>query len=298
MSLTKIFQLYGLKSGSTVLHQLQDATLSRNVMEQIETPTGGTMPLFAAEMGSKPDIAGTSQQLKSFLTLLGLGGANTGILKLFGRKVANQTGPVAVGTGAHASWTAAKSMGFLSTITAGNKQRATCQYKFQLLYDGTNPIIVYSGTATLDAFSAAAEQYILGAIVIEGNVIEGTNDLSINLNPAEMDSADDFLADPVFHAIQKTEPTIEFSTTDPGIWALDGTAITAGKVNLIRLEPNLKRYDDADAQHILLETTSGQIRCQSVGGNKQLTKVFIRCISPDNSAATLTATVDTAVELT
>jgi hypothetical protein len=297
MSLTKIFQLYAIKSGSTVLHQLQDATLSRNVMEQLETPTGGTKPLFTAELGSKPDISGTSGQLKSFLTLMGLSGADTGILKLLGRKLVNATGPVAIGTSAHASWTAAKSMGFISTITAGNKQRANLQYKFQLLYDGTNPIIVYAGTATLDNFTAAAEQYILGPISIEGTVIEGTNDLSINLNPAEMDSADDFQADPVFHAIQKTEPTIEFSTTDPGIWALDGTEITAAKVNLLGLEPNQKRYGDAETKHILFDATSGQIRCQSVGGTKQLTKVFIRCISPDNTDPSLSATVDSAVDV-
>lgn len=299
MALTKVFQLYGVKCGSTVLHQLQDATLSRNVMEQLETPVGGVMPLFVAEMGQKPDVSFTSHQLKSLITLMGIDGADTGIVKLLGRKTANKTGPVAVGTGEHASWTAAASMGHIASISAGNRQRANAQCKINILKDGTTTTIVYSGTATVDAVTAAAEQFILGPIVIDGTVIEGTNDLSINFNPQIIESDDDYAYDPVFAAVQKTEPTIEFSTTDPGIWALDGTEFDSGgpvKVNLIALNNNGQRELDATTAHILFESNFGQIRCQSIGGTKQMTRVFIRCLSADNTVLPLTATVDNAVE--
>lgn len=296
MALTKVFQLYGVKSGSTVLHQLSDATLTRNVMEQLETPVGGVMPLFVAEMGQKPEISFTSHQLKSLFNLMGVDGADTGIVKLLGRKIANKTGPVAIGTGAHASWTVAASMGHIVSLSAGNRQRANAQCKINVLKDGSTTTIVYSGTATVDAVTAAAEQFILGPIVINGTVIEGTNDLSVNFNPAVIESDDDYAFDPVFAAVQKTEPTIEFSSTDPSVWSLDGTEFTAAKVNLIALNNNGQREADATTAHILLESLFGQIRCQSIGGTKQMTRVFLRCLSADNTVLPLTATVDNAVE--
>jgi hypothetical protein len=148
----------------------------------------------------------------------------------------------------------------------------------------------------VDTVTSAAQQYILGPIVIGSTVIEGTNDCTINLNPAVVEPDDDYEGDPVFAAVQKTEPTIEFTTTDPGIWSLNGTEYTVAKVNLIALNNNGQRETDISTTHILVESLFGQIRCQSIGGTKQMTRVFLRCLSADNTVLPVTLTVDNAVE--
>ena len=294
MSATNQFQLYAVKSGSTVIHQLADATLSRNVQEIVETPVGGVLPLFTGEVGQRPDLTFSSHQLKTLVTLLGLLGANTGIVKLFGRKITNKTGQGAIASTIHSSWTSAASMGYLTTITASNRGRASANVRKVFLYDGTNATIVYSGTAALDSFTSALEQYILGGIVLAGSVLDGTNDFTLNLNPQVLEPEDDFQYDPTFCAITKIEPTIEFSTSDPSVWSSNGVEVTNLKVNLLAVKKNGQRELDADAKHIVIASTLGQVRCQSVGGTKQMTRVFVRLLSSDNSVSPVTITTDTA----
>lgn len=294
MSATNQFQLYAVKSGSTVIHQLADATLSRNVQEIVETPVGGVLPLFTGEVGQRPDLTFSSHQLKTLVTLLGRLGANTGIVKLFGRKITNKTGSAAIASTTHASWTSAASMGYLTTITASNRGRASANVRKVFLYDGTNATIVYSGSASLDSYTSALEQYILGGIVLAGSVLDGTNDFTLNLNPQVLEPEDDFQYDPTFCAITKIEPTIEFSTSDPSIWSSNGAAVTNLKVNLLAVKKNGQRELDADAKHIVIASTLGQVRCQSIGGTKQMTRVFVRLLSSDNSVSPVTITTDTA----
>jgi hypothetical protein len=288
MSLTKTSQLYAVKLGSVLFHMLQDASLSANIQDLIETPVGGTMPLFNSALQQRPEISFTTPQIKSALTLLGVAGGDAGVAKLFGRKSANKTGPVAVGTGAHASFTSAASLGVINSISASNRQRASLQMMVKLLKSGATAALTYSGTATLDAYTTAVENYVLGPILVNGSILEGTNDFQLAFNPMVAEPDD--------------EPVITFSTSDPGIWSLHNTDfLTAGgplKVNLIAQEQNALRYGDAATNHILFTAGSGRIVCESIGGTKQMTRVRCICNSPDNTVAPVTATLDTALALT
>lgn len=302
MSLTKTSQLYAVKLGSTLFHMLQDAALSSNVQDLIETPVGSTMPLFNSALQVRPDVAYTTDQLKSALTLLGVAGGDAGIAKLFGRKVANKTGPVAIASTVHACWTASASMGVINTITASNRQKAKAQLRVVLLKNGATAALVYSGTSALDSYTTAVENYVLGPILVGGNIIEGTNDLSIAFNPRVSEPDDDYETEPVFTAVEATQPIVSFTSTDPGIWSLHNTEfLTAGgplKVNLIAQKQNGLREADNALKHILFTGGSGRIVCESVGGSKQLTRV--RCVlnSPDGTTAPLTAGIDVALALT
>lgn len=302
MSLTKINMLYAVKLGSTLFHQLQDATLSANVQDLIETPVGSTMPLFNSALQVRPEVSFSSSQIKSLLTLLGVAGGDAGIAKLMGRKVVNKTGPAAVGGSVHATWTASASLGMINTITAGNRQRASANTRIMFLKSGATAALVYAGTATVDAYTTAVENFVLGPILVNGAILEGTNDLSISFNPQVAEADDDYETEPVFAAVEKTQPVVTFSTTDVGIWSLHNTEfLTAGgplKINLIAQKQNSLREADAALKHILFTGGSGRIVCESIGGSKQLTRV--RCIlnSPDGTVAPLTATVDSALALT
>lgn len=300
MALTKIYQLYAVKLGSTLFQELQDATINGNVTDLIEVPVGFNMPLFVAANGERPEITFGTHQIKTALGLLGLAGGDAGIAKLLGRKIANKTGPVAVASTVHSSWTASASLGLIQQITAGNRQRAQASLRIVMLKSGSTAALVYSGSAAVDAFTTAAEHYVLGPISIDGSVIEGTNDLQIALNPATEESEDNYESEPIFAAVRATQPVVTFTTTDPGVWALHNTEIgtsTANglKVNLIKMEANKLQYASAGSNHIVFAGAFGKVRCESIGGSKQLTRVVVIPVSEDGSAAPLTATVDTAV---
>lgn len=302
MSLTKTSQLYAVKLGSTLFHMLGDATLSSNVQDLIEIPVGSTMPLFNSALQVRPDIGYTTHQIKSALTLLGVAGGDAGIAKLLGRKVANKTGPAAVGGTVHNSWTASASMGVINTISASNRQKATCQMRVIMLKSGATAALVYSGAVAVDAYTTAVENFVLGPILVGGNILEGTNDMSLAFNPRVSEPDDDYETEPIFAAVEATQPVVSFTTTDKGIWSLHNTEfLTSGgplKVNLICQKNNSLREADVATKHILFTAGSGRIVCESVAGSKQLTRVRCICNSPDGTVAPVTATLDTALALT
>jgi hypothetical protein len=302
MSLTRINQLYAVKLGSTLFHMLQDGTLSSNVQDLIETPVGSIMPLFNSALQVRPDIAFSTHQIKSAITLLGVAGGDAGIAKLLSRKIVNKTGPAAVASTVHDTWTASASMGVINTITASNRQRAVAQMRVVMLKSGATAALVYAGTVAIDAYTAAVENFVLGPILVNGTIIEGTNDFSLAFNPRIAEPDDDYETEPVFSAVEATQPIVSFSTTDPGIWALNNTAFTTAggalKINLICQKLNAIREADAALKHVLFTGGSGRIVCESVAGTKQLTRV--RCIlnSPDGTTAPITATLDGALVVT
>lgn len=302
MSLTETSQLYAVKLGSTLFHMLGDATLSSNVQDLIETPVGSTMPLFNSAMQQRPDIGFTVHQVKSALTLLGVAGGDAGIAKLLGRKIVNKSGPAAVGGSVHHAWTASASMGVINQISAGNRQKATCQMRVILLKNGATAALVYAGSQTVESYTTAIENFVLGPILVNGSILEGTNDFSLAFNARIAEPDDDYETEPVFAAVEATQPIISFTTTKKSIWSLHNTEfLTAGgplKVNLICQKQNSLRYADTDEEHILFTAGSGRIVCESVAGSKQLTRVRCICNSPDGSTAPVTATVDSALALT
>jgi len=235
------------------------------------------------------------------LTLLGVAGGDSQIAKLMGRKIVNKTGPAAVGGSVHSTWTASASMGVIQSISASNRQQATAQARVLFLKSGGTAALVYAGTATVDAYTTAVEQFVLGPILVNGSILEGTNDLQINFNPQVIEPDDDYEIEPVFTAVQSTQPVVSFTSTDPGIWSLHNTEFLTGggplKINLIAQKQNSLREADGALKHILFTGGSGRLVCESIGGSKQLTRV--RCIlnSPDGTAAPLTAAIDSALAL-
>lgn len=298
MALTNIRQLYAVKLGSTVFQELQDASLSANVSDLIETPVGFTMPLFNSAMGQNPELTFGTHQIETILGVLGVAGGDGGIAKLFGRKIVNKTGPEAVASTVHNSFTAAASLGMINQISAGNRSRAIAQCRILFLKDGATAALVYAGNAALDAYTAADEHFVLGPVVLAGSVVEGTNDFSLSLNPVVEGADDDYETEPVFGAIRATQPVVSFTTTDPTIWSSHNTAFANAKVNLIKMQQNLTQYAAASLEHIVFSATSGRIKCESIGGSKQLTRVSLITNSPNGSTAPWIATLNSALVVT
>lgn len=304
MALTQLSNLYAVKCGSTLFHQLQDATLNSAVQDLIETPIGSTIPLFNSALQERPDLTFSSCQIKDALTLFGVAGGDAGISKLLGRKIVNKTGPAAVAGTVHHAWSASASMGVINSISAGNRQKAMVQLRIVCLKNGATAALVYAGGVAVDAYTTAAENWVLGPIAIGGAIIEGTNDFSLAFNAAVNEPDDDYEVEPVFVSVDRIQPLLTFTTTAKSIWSLHNTAISATldvggvKANLIKLANNGKRIADATTSHIVFRADAGRIVCESVSGTKQLTRVRIVPISKDGTTAPVTATVDSAITTT
>lgn len=301
MALTKIFQLYALKCGSTLFHQLQDAPLNTNVTDMTVTPSGHIIPVFTAHNGSRPEVPFTTHQVEAAITLFGLLGGDAGTTILQLQKSANKGNRVAHATSEHVFYTINSALGYGMTIAASNRQQATFQGRLVLLKSGSNAPFIYSGSnAITDTPPTGSESFVLGPISIAGTIIEGTNDMNLALNPTIEEPEDDFQSAPVFACVLNIAPILTFTTTDPSIWSSHETAISGNgvKVNLLRKSANSDVYSDASTEHILLTAASGRIVCESVGGSKSLTRVRIVPISSDGSTLPVTATVNSAVSTT
>ncbi|MEP3477998.1 MAG: hypothetical protein ABJZ55_02010 [Fuerstiella sp.] len=297
MTVSKVFVLHGFSTDTNFYSQLESSSLNNNIETMTVTPSGHTIPVFTAENGRRPEMQFTTHQVRTALAELGLLGADAGTIVLRLRKVANKGSRVAAATTEHITYTANCALSYAMTIAAGAKKQATISGRHAFLNDGTNAALIYSGTAAQSGASTGGENFILGPIAHNGTFINGTDNLSIDLGPELIEPEEEILNEPTFAAIDRIVPTISFDTLDADVWALDGTAITNGlKLNLIRKRPDLDRFADADAQHILFTVAKGRIECESVSGNKSLTKVKIHAVSPDGTASPIAVTLDSAID--
>lgn len=300
MALTKIFQLFALKCGSTVYSQITDATLNTNVSDMTVTPSGHIIPVFTAHNGSKPEVPFTTHQVESALTQFGLLGADPGVCKLILQKQANKANRVAHATAEHAVYTVNAALGYGMQISASNRQQATFQGRLVLLYDGTNAPFIYSGSSTITDTPSGGENFVLGPIAFNGSVIEGTNDFQLAINPTVDEPEDDFASAPVFASILNIRPTITFSSTDPNVWSLHEAEIKANdelKVNLLKKTPSGDRYADGDTVHINFKVTKGRIVCESIGGSRSSTRVRVVPVSSNGTLSPVIVTLASAVDV-
>lgn len=296
MTVANLFVLHGFSTDNNFYSQLEDATLNNNIEDMTVTPSGHTIPVFTAENGRRPEMQFSTHQVKTVLAELGLLGADVGTVVTRLRKVANKGSRVADATTEHVTYTANCALSYIMQITAGAKKHAVVQGRHAFLNDGTNKALIYSGSAAQVGAPSGGENFIMGPIAHNGTVINGCDSLSIDLGVEVIEPDEEILNEPTFAAIDKIMPTISFDTLEAAIWDLDGTAITNGfRFNLIRKKQGLDRFADADTEHIVITVPAGRICCESVSGNRSMTKVKIHAISPDGVASPIGVVVDSAV---
>lgn len=305
MTVAKIFVLHSFDTDNNVYGQLESAGLNNNVEDMTVTPAGHTLPMFTAENGRRPEMQFATQQIETLLEEFGLLGVDPGVVTLRLRKVKNKGSRVANDTAEHVTYTANCALSYITQITAGARKAATASGRHAFLNDGTNAALIYSGAETMVGTPDASENFILGPIAHNGTAITGIDNLSIDLGPEVIEPEQEILNEPTFAAIDGIKPTVSFDTTDAGIWALDGTAITNGlKINLIKKKLDLDRYADNDTEHILFTVPAGRIVCESVSGNRSMTKVKIFTRStitagtPDVVNSPIAVTVNSPISIT
>lgn len=297
MSVSKVFLLHGISTGSSFYSQLTDAGLNTNVEDMTVTPAGHTLPMFTAENGTRPEVPYTTHQLATALAEFGLLGADPGVCVLRLRAVANQGTRADNASGTHITYTCNNVLGYLQSISASNRQHATASIRLALLKDASNAAYIYSGAANISGTQSAGENFILGPIAHNGTVITGTDDFSLELNPTVLEPEQEFDSEPTFAAIENIRPTLSFVTTDVTAWSLHRVALTNSvKVNLLKKTPNGDRYGDGTSNHIKFVATSGRIVCENVQGNRSLVRVRVYAVSSDGTTSPVVATVNTPVD--
>jgi hypothetical protein len=190
-------------------------------------------------------------------------------------------------------------LAYLSQITAGAHKNAVATGRLALLNDGTNAAYIYSGSAAVSGTPSAGENFILGPIAHNGTAITGCDNLSIDFNVEVVEPEQEIEDEPTFACVDMIKPTISFETTDATVWSLHQSAITNGiKINLYKKQANGSRYSDASTEHILFTIATGRIVCESVGGNRSLTRVKIFSVSSDGTTSPIVAALDNAVDIT
>lgn len=300
MAITKMFKLVAIKTATTNYSQLADATLNTNAEQLTVHPTGGTIPVFTAANRERPEVTFGTHQVSSALSQFGLLGADPGVTKLICHKMSNKGSRVAVGTGEHVTFTVNSALSYLMSITAGNNQQAVAQGRMVLLYDGSNAPYIYSGSATIGETMTGGENYVLGPISIAGTIREGTNDFSLQINPVVEEPDDDYLITPVYAAMDRIAPIVSFTTTDPGIWSLNNTAISGNgvRVNLVKKKANGDRELDAASEHILMTMTTGLITCEAIAGATSRTRVRVVPVSSNGTLSPVIVTLASPVVTT
>jgi hypothetical protein len=303
MTVSAVEVLRGFDADAVAYRQVVSAD-HENATEVISViAAGDTMPRFVAANGSKEGIPFETNQIATVLGQCGLFGCDASPVALYYQKINSLSGRVAAATAEHSVIDADLARMYISNITAGNRTIASARGRIVPVSDGTNAPLIRTGTVALTAAPTTAEVFVLGPISMHNTKLQGCNNADINLNPVEMDLADESFEHTTFAAGNTIAPVISFTTTDPTALTYHKTALAAGnkfRIHLIRKKRNDTRFADADAQHIRFEAVNGIVLVQTVSNSPREYRVEIHATGADADSFTgvpLTVTVNTAIAL-
>ncbi|MEP3481622.1 MAG: hypothetical protein ABJZ55_20435 [Fuerstiella sp.] len=262
MSITQVEELAGLLLGddagaaadpvddnSIFLGELDSTSANYNPEIKSVIPAGHLFPLFVSLKSRKDEIPFSTMQVAAVLARLGNFGANVGTTKLFYRTVENLDGPELASDAVHSVLTASKAFAYAMSLTAGHRTEAVVRGRVVPLEDGTNVPLARSGTETLSVNPVADEQFELGPMFLGSHVVEGADNLEVNLNPNLYEMSDESRKRTNFSSIKDISPVLSFQATDRDVDTLEGPAVNF-TFYLVRLKNFDECYLPNEAQHI------------------------------------------------
>lgn len=299
------FFLHGLKLASGLtLTQLTDLGEGLNSEIVRGYSAGHPHPMFTGLSAQAPAFSFSTQQLASLFAACGINGlAQSGNCDLFFRAGKLNDEREALATTAHQRVRATG--GYLSwnTVGAAGTAVAEASGSFMPTYDGTNAILVPTGSVAATAITpAAAEMFKLGPVVINGTVLKGLQSWSLGTNPQITPEFASGIVWPGWCGLEATDPVLTLTTlrkealVDYGVL---GTAISSLVFYLRRIQIGAGPYGDGSSQHIKFTAAGGMViydSTQSGGNQKAAPTIMIRLHSTDSSV--LPVTVATAQQIT
>lgn len=270
MGVSSVHVLHGIKTPSNFYTQVEEATPSPGASVILGASAGHIQPLFRGIPAYKPSVGFKTTQLATLLAEAGLYGvALTGNTDCLYRKT------VAFGTREALASTVHTQIrlhdAFLSWrgLTARHQGIASIDAVISALFDGTNaPMAATAGVALTGNNPAAGEYFALGPVSVNGSVLTGVQEASIDMGIEYIEAGSASEAYPSFIAVRAVNPTITLRGLDLGwgTYGATGTALSACIVYLRKLTADGNYVADATAQHIKFTGTNGLITIDSTGG--------------------------------
>lgn len=231
MPLNNVYTIAGVSAGGTIFKDIQSSTLSPNLQTALLGASGTAYNTFVAIQRIAPTFEFTSGDIKTILAKLTsqIALAISGDFLVWFQKMAE--GGVRSAGSTHTKGTVAKGILIPQSISLRDGAPATinCQV-IMVSANGTTAPISFAGSQALVAAAGAAAGWTLGEVSINGTVLEGVEEVTINFGITPTVLGASGLVYPTFSGVQKVDPTITISAAsiDEFIsWGLTGAVQAA-----------------------------------------------------------------------
>ena len=307
MGVPTIHVLHGIQTPSQFYGQIESSSPSPQLQEVLATGGNYTNPLFVGIRGGNPVVTFRTPQVSTLLGEAGLLGVDlsAGNTDLWYRKATHLGTLVAAATAGHTRMRIAKAFMYLRSITAGHQKESTADATILATFDGTNAPIVPAGSTALAGTAASAEHFCLGPVKINGSLVDGIEDATIDMGVSLRIKGDSSQAYPTFAGIRSVSPTISLRGTALEPWTnygLTGTALSSFSLYLRKVTADVASgamyVADATAVHVKFTAATGLVHVtQTEGGDGSDSTTEIRIVlrAADTTAQALTVATSSAI---
>lgn len=311
MAITDEYTLYAIninKTADVLLKQIVSQSMSAGLRKIIEASDGEVDPRYVAVMDQRPTMGFSTTDIKTALDLAGISGHEIdvddgaqGALEMFFQKLAE--GGTRAGAGNHMKLAVNEGILIPVTLSASQGGRATLTYLCVCTYDGTNnPIVIAISQDLAAGTPGTAVLWTLGPIELNGTLVNGIVDVSINFGIDLRIDASDGEHWARFVAIMNRQPSVSFSTPDVGLFntlGLSGAAqgATDSLVYLRKLAEGSTRVADATAEHIKITVDEGHINVEDITTEHGQRAGVTGIITPTYDGTNAILAIDTAAAI-
>jgi hypothetical protein len=231
MALSNVYTIAGVSAGGTVIKDIQSSTLSPNLQMALLGASGTAYKTFVAVQRIAPIFDFTSGDIKAILAKLTsqIALAIDGDFLIWFQKMAE--GGIRSAGSTHTKGTVVKGIMIPLTLSLRDGAPAviTCQV-IMVSADGSTSPLTLAGSQALVAAAGAAACWTLGEVSINGTVLEGVEEVSINFGVQPVAMGNSGMVYPTFSGVQMVDPSISITAAsiDEFIsWGLDGIAQSA-----------------------------------------------------------------------
>lgn len=305
MGVANEYVLHGLNCpGGTFFSQITSGRLNTNLQILVMRGAGNISPQFAGEVFVAPTVTFTTTQIKDLLTLTGNGcsAALTGNIDLYFRRMAPEGDRDALAATTGIRFRAVIGMMHWTSIRAKQNQFAEAEVTVTLVSDGTNAIMVPTGSLAVVGTPSAAQRFTMGPVKVNGSMLGSLDEWSIDSGAKLRVSGSDGDGYPTFAALEEWNPVLTPKSYNHAVWTtfgLDVTALTGFSAFLRGLATNGPPVPLATATHLSIGAGGlGTISLEEVsgGGNgESMTGLKITPVDATGTGSPLLVNTATAI---
>lgn len=293
MAIDNEYVLHGISlPGGQFFSQITNQSVSPELALLMGQGAGIDYPMFAGMLTRQPYIQFTTTQLKTLVTVTSGGpcaALSGGNIDLYFRRitpqsrrdaVASTTGYRMRATLGHLYWTR-------FSARQGDQAGATADVRIALCSDGTNAILTPAGSQAMSGTPSFAERFILGPWKINGTLVPGVQEVTIESGAQQIIESDSGGVDPNFVAQASWAPVVTLRTPSMANWTAQGIGVTSHAViGYFRQLGATGATADGSSVHLLGTTLSAVIQIEeSNTDGRTPVRTGLRCTCVGGSSA-------------